>query len=69
MYNVPCCHLGASQTVEPLRCGSDEAVSNCEGTLHNVTAGVGSAVCHSESNSPALISALHMPGAEQLETG
>jgi len=33
MYNVPCCHLGASQTVEPLRCGSDEAVSNCEGTL------------------------------------
>jgi hypothetical protein len=69
MYNVPCCHLGACQTVEPLRCGSNEAVSNCEGTLYDVTAGVVSAVCHSESNSLALISALHMPGADQLEIG
>jgi hypothetical protein len=69
MCNVPCCHLGASQTVEPFSCGSDEAVSNYEGTLYNVTAGVGSAVCHSESNSLAFISALHMPGADQLEIG
>jgi hypothetical protein len=30
---------------------------------------VGSAVCHSESNSLALTSALHMPGADQLEIG
>lgn len=69
MCNVPCGQVGASQTVKPLRCGSVEAVSNYEEMLWGVTAGAGNAVRHSESNSLALILALHLPGADKLETG